>query len=155
MSGGEIYHGQMKDGKREGQGTQVWPNHNYYKGGFKNDKTDGYGVLVQNSGDYYFGMMVLLQETGKMERLKDPESCILLKVLCIKVSGRTISSTDEEKNILKDHLISVIFVTASRMVPVSCSGVTVPTTRASSKTAQSTAKESTAGKTTAPTRETG
>ena len=50
-----MYQGQLKGGKPDGLGIQVWPNHNYYKGGFKNGKTEGLGILVQNSGDYYVG----------------------------------------------------------------------------------------------------
>ena len=47
----------MKDGKRSGVGTQIWPNQNYYKGEFKDGKTNGLGVLVLNSGDYYLGRL--------------------------------------------------------------------------------------------------
>lgn len=52
---GESYSGQMKDGKRQGQGTFIWQNGQSYTGAWQNDLPEGRGSLRFANGDLYEG----------------------------------------------------------------------------------------------------
>ena len=52
---GEKYEGQWKNCKRDGFGTQIWPNGDYYEGEWINDKIQGRGKLTHINGDFYDG----------------------------------------------------------------------------------------------------
>ena len=45
------YHGDMKDGKREGKGTLKMPDGRTYKGDFSNNQPNGYGTLYDSAGN--------------------------------------------------------------------------------------------------------
>ena len=56
LSMGEQYHGEVKDGKREGQGICVYKNGDRYEGIWKNDKKEGKGTYYYTQkGDVYKG----------------------------------------------------------------------------------------------------
>lgn len=55
LDNGAKYTGNMKDNLREGQGTQIWPDHSEYVGFWKNDRACGQGKLVHADGDIYEG----------------------------------------------------------------------------------------------------
>ncbi len=52
---GAIYRGQMKNGMRHGQGTQVWKDGSRFEGEWREDKANGYGRLIHSDGDVYEG----------------------------------------------------------------------------------------------------
>lgn len=52
---GAIYRGQMKNGMRHGQGTQVWKDGSRFEGEWRNDKANGFGRLIHSDGDVYEG----------------------------------------------------------------------------------------------------
>jgi hypothetical protein len=56
LDNGAIYHGQwVKDGHREGKGTQIWKDGSKYVGYWKNDQANGKGRLIHADGDVYEG----------------------------------------------------------------------------------------------------
>ena len=48
---GNIYEGQMKDGKRHGQGRYTLVNGDVYEGSFRNNRFEGHGVYRFAGGD--------------------------------------------------------------------------------------------------------
>lgn len=52
---GTTYSGELKDGKPEGQGTQIWPEGDRYIGSFRNGKHDGKGTYTFPDGGTYTG----------------------------------------------------------------------------------------------------
>lgn len=52
---GAKYVGELRDGKRHGQGTLTWPNGMKYVGEFKDDKFHGQGTYTFPSGENYVG----------------------------------------------------------------------------------------------------
>ena len=54
----DLYHGNMKDGKRNGRGTMHYADRRKYVGEWKNDKWHGYGVLTHKNRDQYEGYFV-------------------------------------------------------------------------------------------------
>ena len=52
----EVYSGQWRQGKRDGQGTHSFPNGSTYIGEFKQDSWNGKGTLRQSDGTLYEGM---------------------------------------------------------------------------------------------------
>lgn len=44
--------------KREGRGTQVWPDGSRYDGYWMNDKANGQGRLIHADGDMYNGTWI-------------------------------------------------------------------------------------------------
>lgn len=54
-SSGSVYVGQMKNGKREGQGTMTFASGDVYIGEWKNDLKNGYGIYTWSDGDVYEG----------------------------------------------------------------------------------------------------
>lgn len=55
-SDGSIYEGDVKNGLRDGFGTQSYANGSYYRGQFKNDKREGYGEYQDlRKGNIYYG----------------------------------------------------------------------------------------------------
>jgi hypothetical protein len=55
---GEVYSGNWKNGKREGQGTHSFPNGGNYIGEFRQDAWNGKGTLAQADGTLYEGTFV-------------------------------------------------------------------------------------------------
>ena len=49
------YIGEYKDGKRNGQGTETFPNGNKYVGEFKDGKRNGQGTTTLPNGDKFVG----------------------------------------------------------------------------------------------------
>ena len=43
---GDSYTGDLKDGKRDGEGIFIYPNGDRYEGEWKNDKRDGMGIFT-------------------------------------------------------------------------------------------------------------
>ena len=54
-SDGSFYDGEWKDGKKDGNGKQSHPDGSCYDGGWKDDKMDGFGVLVYSNQSRYEG----------------------------------------------------------------------------------------------------
>jgi len=54
-STGNKYDGNWINNKKEGNGTEYWPNGDYYIGGWKNMKKNGYGIYTWQNGDIYAG----------------------------------------------------------------------------------------------------
>ena len=54
----DLYHGNMKDGKRNGRGTMHYADRRKYVGEWKDDKYHGYGVLTHKNRDQYEGYFV-------------------------------------------------------------------------------------------------
>ncbi len=52
---GAIYDGDIVNNKREGRGTQVWPDQSKYEGDWKDNKVWGYGKFSNINGDTYEG----------------------------------------------------------------------------------------------------
>lgn len=57
-----VYVGEIKDGKRNGNGTMTYSNGNEYSGGWKDDIQSGEGVFTWANGDVYEGNF----DSGKM-----------------------------------------------------------------------------------------
>lgn len=57
LENGSRYEGQwnVKSGKREGFGVQVWADGSMYEGMFYHDRVNGKGRLIHANGDYYEG----------------------------------------------------------------------------------------------------
>ena len=55
MANGGTYYGELKDGKRSGQGIIVYANKSIYKGNFANDLANGHGVYSYGDGLKYDG----------------------------------------------------------------------------------------------------
>jgi len=49
------YVGEYKNGKKEGQGKQIYQNGTIYEGQWKDDKRNGYGTFTNEYGDVYIG----------------------------------------------------------------------------------------------------
>ena len=62
---GRRFEGTMRDGRKEGVGTYVWPDGLRYSGHWKNDQQDGEGTLTFANGDVYEGDFVKGDRTGK------------------------------------------------------------------------------------------
>ena len=60
-----LYHGNMKDGKRNGRGTMHYADRRKYVGEWKDDKYHGYGVLTHKNRDQYEGYFVNDKYNGK------------------------------------------------------------------------------------------
>ena len=54
-SDGSFYDGEWKDGKKDGNGKQSHPDGSCYDGGWKDDKMDGFSVLVYSNQSRYEG----------------------------------------------------------------------------------------------------
>ena len=52
---GDVYLGQMKNGLREGLGTQIYSNGSRYDGIWRNDAPNGQGRIIYENGDFYEG----------------------------------------------------------------------------------------------------
>ena len=52
---GDKYVGELKDGKRQGQGLYLWINGGIWYGKWNDGKRSGYGIYISNSGDYSTG----------------------------------------------------------------------------------------------------
>ncbi len=57
--------GEMKDGKKHGQGTFTYPNGDKYTGEFKSDLRDGKGVIIYSDGTKYEGNGKMTKEMEK------------------------------------------------------------------------------------------
>ena len=57
------YIGELKDGKRHGQGTYIWADGNRYEGEWKNNLKEGHGTETWANGNRYEGDY----KNGKME----------------------------------------------------------------------------------------
>ena len=65
FSHGETYSGEVRDGKRNGQGTNTWPDGGIYVGEFKNDKSHGQGTYTYSNGDSYVGEFKYGERNGQ------------------------------------------------------------------------------------------
>lgn len=52
---GATYFGQYKNGKRHGEGKQIWHDGSIYEGQWKDDRTNGKGRLIHAEGDVFEG----------------------------------------------------------------------------------------------------
>ena len=52
---GDKYVGELKDGKKHGQGLYLWINGDVWYGKWYGGKRDGYGIYISNSGNYSIG----------------------------------------------------------------------------------------------------
>merc|ERR1711988_1105265 len=52
---GNVYVGQMKNGKKDGNGTYTWADGAVYVGDWKDDKRNGKGKMTFANGDVYVG----------------------------------------------------------------------------------------------------
>ena len=52
---GDSYTGDLKDGKRDGEGIFIYPNGDRYEGEWKNDKRNGKGTYIYTFGKKYVG----------------------------------------------------------------------------------------------------
>ncbi|MDC9723685.1 MAG: hypothetical protein PSN34_13065, partial [Urechidicola sp.] len=64
ITGNRIYEGDFKNGKRDGNGKEVWPNGRHYLGQFKNGWKHGEGTFTWDIGDKYVGEFVDDWRTG-------------------------------------------------------------------------------------------
>jgi hypothetical protein len=55
VNGSNMYNGQWKDNKRDGEGTMVFANGDKYDGKWKDDKMNGEGIGIYKSGGEYNG----------------------------------------------------------------------------------------------------
>ena len=55
FANGNIYIGELINGKRHGQGTAIWSNGDKYEGNWINDLRNGYGISISVSGNKYLG----------------------------------------------------------------------------------------------------
>ncbi len=51
-----MYSGLFKNGKKEGMGSQRWPNGDSFTGEWRNDKREGFGIYRWRNGDVFEGM---------------------------------------------------------------------------------------------------
>ena len=65
LTGGEIYVGQFKDGKANGQGTYIYADGEKYLGQFKDGKANGQGTNTWTNGDKYVGQFINDNRTGQ------------------------------------------------------------------------------------------
>jgi hypothetical protein len=64
----ELFKGELKDGKRNGFGLQLFPNGCYYIGYWKDDRAHGFGRLCFKDGTYYEGVYYKnMIQNGKMK----------------------------------------------------------------------------------------
>lgn len=64
LANGAVYTGQLLQGAKDGQGTQVWPDGSRYVGQWKNDLANGYGTLTHPNGNTYEGSWLNDQAHG-------------------------------------------------------------------------------------------
>lgn len=62
---GATYRGNYKNGKRHGEGRQVWSDGSCFEGQWSHDKTNGNGRLIHAEGDVYEGTWVDDKAHGK------------------------------------------------------------------------------------------
>ena len=72
-SEGEIYSGNWKNDRIEGEGTFIYSDGRKYKGNFKNDVKDGYGEYYWPDGDIYKGFWKNGKRHGKGIKIKGNE----------------------------------------------------------------------------------
>lgn len=65
FSNGDRYHGQIRDGKRNGRGVYMWANGNRYEGDFVRGKRTGRGILTGANGYRYEGDFVDGKQSGR------------------------------------------------------------------------------------------
>lgn len=64
-SDGSFYMGMIKNGVREGQGLYYFSHQEVYGGDWKNDRFDGNGVYIYDNGDIYEGSLQMGLKEGK------------------------------------------------------------------------------------------
>ena len=62
---GSVYLGQMKNGKKEGRGKQIWGDGPFYDGFWKNDLATGLGRFIHEDGEIYEGEWLNDKAHGK------------------------------------------------------------------------------------------
>lgn len=77
---GNVYEGQVQNGKRQGTGKLVWANGDVYEGQFQNDKMHGKGKLTLKDGKVYEGDF----ENGKFVKPS---------------ANKNVSTTDNNNNV--------------------------------------------------------
>ena len=60
-----VYEGEFKNGKIEGKGKMVYSDGNFYEGNWKENKYDGKGILKKRNGDFLDGIWNNNKCTGK------------------------------------------------------------------------------------------
>jgi hypothetical protein len=65
---GDVFDGQLLDGKRNGRGRMVWASGQSYEGEWRDDAADGQGTMIFANGDRYAGQVKdgIPQGRGKM-----------------------------------------------------------------------------------------
>jgi len=68
---GDTYKGEMKDGKRNGEGTYTWASGSTYVGEWKDGKRNGQGTMTWAYGDKYIGEWKEGKENGQGTKTYD------------------------------------------------------------------------------------
>ena len=68
----------MKQGKRHGPGTFVWPNKSVFNGEYLDDNANGFGVMNHKGGSYYEGEWRDNKAHGKGKYVFENESSVYI-----------------------------------------------------------------------------
>ena len=114
----DLYHGNMKDGKRNGRGTMHYADRRKYVGEWKDDKYHGKGTYYFVSGDRYVGefkdekkmvealfiglMVLAMRANSRMINAMVNARCISLMVLAMRANSRITGL------MVKEHIISLM-----------------------------------------------
>jgi len=70
---GDVYEGEWKNGKKEGQGVMTYANGNVYDGHWKNGKKEGEGIFYKQGQPPYFNVWIDDQENFTLEKPEEFE----------------------------------------------------------------------------------
>lgn len=76
---GDVYLGQIKNGLREGLGTQIYSDGSRYDGIWRNDAPNGQGRIIYSNGDFYEGVWLNGERQGQGKfHFADMDICPLM-----------------------------------------------------------------------------
>lgn len=64
---GDQYHGEYKEGTRQGHGKYLYKNEDRYEGAFVDNKKHGIGRFTTKDKGEYYGMRGVMQDSGRTE----------------------------------------------------------------------------------------
>ena len=90
---GDLYHGYMENGEREGKGIMVYQNGDLYEGYWKNNKKEGKGIMKFKNGEIFNGYW---EDGEKLKGKSEYNNNILEDEI-------NINNEEENKNVMEEN----------------------------------------------------